>query len=39
VAIVIGANPTENHPVAATYFKQFAKRGGKLIVMDPRGRA
>lgn len=39
VAIVIGANPTENHPVAATYFKQFAKRGGKLIVMDPRGQA
>ena len=37
VAIVIGANPTENHPVAATYFKQFAKRGGELIVMDPRG--
>ncbi|MBX2839244.1 MAG: formate dehydrogenase subunit alpha [Gammaproteobacteria bacterium] len=36
-AIVIGANPIENHPVAATYFKQFAKRGGKLIVMDPRG--
>jgi len=38
VAIVIGANPTENHPVAATYFKQFTKRGGKLIVMDPRGQ-
>ncbi len=37
VAIVIGANPIENHPVAATYFKQFVKRGGKLIVMDPRG--
>ena len=37
VAIVIGANPVENHPVAATYFKQFTKRGGKLIVMDPRG--
>jgi len=37
VAIVIGANPIENHPVAATYFKQFSKRGGKLIVMDPRG--
>jgi formate dehydrogenase major subunit len=37
VAIVIGANPTENHPVAATYFKQFTKRGGKLIIMDPRG--
>ncbi len=39
VAIVIGANPVENHPVAATFFKQFAKRGGKLIVMDPRGQA
>lgn len=39
VAIVIGANPTENHPVAATYFKQFAKRGGKLIILDPRGTA
>ena len=39
VAIVIGSNPTENHPVAATYFKQFAKRGGKLIIMDPRGTA
>ncbi|MCH2095398.1 MAG: formate dehydrogenase subunit alpha [Rhodobacteraceae bacterium] len=36
VAIAIGCNPLENHPVAATYFKQFAKRGGKLIVMDPR---
>ena len=32
VVIVIGSNPTENHPVAATYFKQFAKRGGKLIL-------
>lgn len=39
VAIAIGCNPTENHPVAATYFKQFAKRGGKLIVLDPRGHA
>ena len=39
VAIAIGCNPIENHPVAATYFKQFAKRGGKLIVMDPRGQA
>ena len=36
-AIVIGSNTVENHPVAATYFKQFAKRGGKLIVIDPRG--
>ncbi|WP_319823965.1 formate dehydrogenase subunit alpha [Thalassovita sp.] len=39
VAIVIGSNPVENHPVAATYFKQFAKRGGTLIIMDPRGLA
>ncbi|MEO1293647.1 MAG: molybdopterin-dependent oxidoreductase, partial [Pseudomonadota bacterium] len=39
VAIAIGCNPAENHPVAATYFKQFAERGGTLIVMDPRGTA
>ncbi|MCK4713417.1 MAG: molybdopterin-dependent oxidoreductase, partial [Marinosulfonomonas sp.] len=39
VAIVIGCNPIENHPVAATFFKQFTKRGGKLIVLDPRGQA
>ena len=38
VVIVIGANPTENHPVAATFFKQAAKRS-TLIVMDPRGQA
>ncbi|MEL7117045.1 MAG: formate dehydrogenase subunit alpha, partial [Pseudomonadota bacterium] len=38
-AIVIGCNPLENHPVAATFFKQFTKRGGKLIVMDPRAQA
>jgi formate dehydrogenase major subunit len=37
--IIIGSNPTENHPVAATYFKQAVKRGAKLIVMDPRGTA
>jgi formate dehydrogenase major subunit len=36
VIIVIGANPTENHPVAATFFKQAAKRGKTLIVCDPR---
>jgi len=35
--VVIGANPTENHPVAATFFKNAAERGAKLIVMDPRG--
>jgi formate dehydrogenase major subunit len=36
VIIAIGCNPTENHPVAATFFKQAAKRGAKLIIMDPR---
>lgn len=36
VIVVIGANPTVNHPVAATYFKQAAK-DSTLIVMDPRG--
>jgi formate dehydrogenase major subunit len=36
VVIVIGANPTGNHPVAATWIKNAAKRGTKLIVADPR---
>lgn len=36
--LVIGANPISNHPVAATFFKQAAKKG-TLIVMDPRGTA
>ncbi len=36
--IVIGARPAENHPVAATYLKNAAARGAKLIVMDPRGQ-
>jgi len=39
VIIVIGANPTENHPVAATFFKNAIKNGSKLIVMDPRGQS
>jgi formate dehydrogenase major subunit len=39
VIIVIGANPTINHPVAATYIKNAVKRGTKLIVMDPRGQS
>ena len=37
--IVIGARPAENHPVAATYIKNAAKLGKKLIVMDPRGQS
>ena len=39
VIVVIGANPNENHPVAATFLKQAVKRGARLIVMDPRGQA
>ena len=35
--IVIGANPTVNHPVAATFIKNAVKQNGaKLIVIDPR---
>ena len=34
--IVIGANPTVNHPVAATFIKNAAKAGKSLIVLDPR---
>jgi formate dehydrogenase major subunit len=34
---VIGANPTVNHPVAATFLKQAAKDGKTLIILDPRG--
>ena len=36
--IVIGARPEQNHPVAATYLKNRAKQGAKLIVADPRGQ-
>jgi formate dehydrogenase major subunit len=36
VIFVIGANPTMNHPVAATWMKNAAKSGAKLIVADPR---
>jgi formate dehydrogenase major subunit len=33
---LIGANPTSNHPVAATWLKNAAERGAKLVVADPR---
>ncbi|MGH8150720.1 MAG: formate dehydrogenase subunit alpha [Steroidobacteraceae bacterium] len=40
VIIVIGANPTVNHPVAATFIKNAVRqKGAKLIVIDPRGQA
>src|SRR6267154_3144851 len=36
VIFVIGANPTSNHPVAATWLKNAAERGARLILADPR---
>jgi formate dehydrogenase major subunit len=36
VIVIIGANPTVNHPVAATFMKNAIERGTKLILMDPR---
>jgi formate dehydrogenase major subunit len=36
VVFLIGANPISNHPVAATWIKNAAKRGTKLIYADPR---
>jgi len=33
---VIGSNPTANHPVAATWMKNAAKRGAKVVLADPR---
>jgi formate dehydrogenase major subunit len=36
VILLTGTNTTANHPVAATFFKEAAKRGTKLIVVDPR---
>jgi formate dehydrogenase major subunit len=36
VFVVAGANPTTNHPVAATFMKNAVERGAKLIHMDPR---
>ena len=33
---MIGANPTVNHPVAATWMKNAAKRGTRFVLADPR---
>jgi formate dehydrogenase major subunit len=33
---VIGSNPTSNHPVAATWMKNAAQRGAKIVLADPR---
>ncbi|OEJ66993.1 formate dehydrogenase subunit alpha [Magnetovibrio blakemorei] len=39
VILVIGARPSQNHPVASTYIKAAKRDGAKLIVLDPRGQA
>ena len=36
VIVIIGANPTVNHPVGATWMKNAMRKGTKLILMDPR---
>jgi formate dehydrogenase major subunit len=36
VAIIIGANPTDAHPVFASRLKKRLRQGAKLIVIDPR---
>jgi formate dehydrogenase major subunit len=35
VIVIIGARPTVNHPVAATFIKNASQSGAKLILMDP----
>jgi formate dehydrogenase major subunit len=34
--LVIGSNPTSNHPVAATWMKNAAQRGTRIVLADPR---
>ena len=36
VIMVIGANPTDGHPVFASRMKKRLRQGAKLIVVDPR---
>jgi formate dehydrogenase major subunit len=36
LVLVIGSNPTSNHPVAATWMKNAARRGTKIVLADPR---
>ena len=36
VIVVIGANPTDGHPVFASRMKKRLREGAKLIVIDPR---
>jgi formate dehydrogenase major subunit len=36
VVLLIGANPTDGHPVFASHLKRRLRAGAKLIVVDPR---
>jgi formate dehydrogenase major subunit len=36
LVLVIGANPTVNHPVGASFIKNAVQNGTKLVLMDPR---
>jgi formate dehydrogenase major subunit len=36
VIMIIGANPTDGHPVFASRMKQRLRQGAKLIILDPR---
>lgn len=36
VILIIGANPTDGHPVFASRMKRRLREGAKLIVIDPR---
>jgi len=36
VIMVVGANPTEGHPVFGSLMKRRIRQGAKLIVLDPR---
>jgi len=36
VIVIIGANPTDGHPVFASQMKRRLREGAKLIVVDPR---
>jgi formate dehydrogenase major subunit len=36
VILIIGANPTDGHPVFASRMKRRLRKGAKLIVIDPR---
>ncbi|MFZ4810303.1 MAG: molybdopterin oxidoreductase family protein, partial [Ilumatobacteraceae bacterium] len=36
VILVVGANPTEGHPVFGSMMKRAVRRGAQLLVIDPR---